>query len=253
MNPIARLHAACPGLFAAVLAGFMLVASVASADLTLQGPSGFIQAPSGTTIKKGGVEMSAHTRMYQVPGMHEDRALTNLSFGFSPLRDFELGVQKAMDSRNGSTDADPDATLNLKFRLPAVGSGEFSETAVGMVLDTNPNNYHTMYLTFGGFGVGWNFGGNPGSGVANYGSYDRGKREPKSLCLLAGADYPPSKAGERGYRGHFLLDYNGDVFSLGWRYKSHRGFWADLAFQSESSYTDFYDWKPVIFGLGAIF
>lgn len=237
----------------AALFALLAVVSTASADLTLQGPSGFIQTPSGTTIRQGGVELSAHTRMYQVPGTKRERTLTNLSFGFSPLRDFELGVQKAMDSRRGADDLDPDATVNLKFRLPALGSGEFSETAVGMVLDTNSNNYHTMYMTFGGFGLGWNFGGNPGSGVANYGAYDSGRREPKSLCILAGVDYPPTKPGERGYRGHFLLDYNGDVFSLGWRYKSHRGFWADLAFQTESSYNDFYDWKPVIFGLGAIF
>lgn len=238
---------------AVLLFALLAVVSSALADLTLQGPSGFIQAPSGTTIRQGGVELAAHTRLYQIPGTKTERSLTNLAFGFSPLRDFELGVQKAMDSRRGADDIDPDATINLKFRLPAFGTGEFAETAVGMVLDTNSNNYHTMFLTFGGFGVGWNFGGNAGSGLANYGSYDRGRREPKALCLLAGAEYPPAKTGERGYRGHFLADYNGDVFSIGWRYKSHRGFWADLAVQTESSYTDFYDWKPVIFGLGAIF
>lgn len=229
------------------------LATPAQADLTLQGPSGYIQTPSGTTIRQGGVELAAHTRMYKIPGTDRERALTNLAFGFSPLRDVEIGVQKAVDTRNETGDADPDATVNLKFRLPSMGSGEFSETAVGMVLDTNPNNYHTMYLTFGGFGLGWNFGGNPGSGIANYGSYDRGKREPKALCLMAGTDYPPAKVGERGYRGHFLADYNGDVFSFGWRYKSHRGFWGDLAVQTKSSYADFRDWKPVIVGLGAIF
>lgn len=226
---------------------------VARADLTLQGPSGFVQVPSHTTIRPGQVEFGMHTRRFFIPGTKTSRYLTNLAFGFSPIRDVELGVQKAIDSRRGRTDQDPDATLNLKIRLPSMGTGEFSESAVGLLLDTNPNNYHTMYFTLGGFGVGWNFGGNPGSGIAQYGAYDRGRQRPKDLCLLIGTEYPPARPGERGYRGHWLIDYNGDVFSLGWRYKSHRGFWVDAAVQSKSSYTDVYDFLPLILGVGAIF
>jgi hypothetical protein len=229
------------------------LARPASADLTLQGPSGFFQVPSATTIKQGQVEWSAHTRRFHIPNTRTDKFLTNMSMGFSPLRDFEIGVQKAIDSRRDTGDFDPDPTVNFKVRLPPFGTGEFSEAAVGMVLDTNPNNYHTLFFTLGGFGVGWNFGGNPGSGVANYGAYDSGRKKPKDLCLLVGVDYPPTKAGERGYRSHYLVDYNGDVFSLGWRFKSHRGFWIDAGVQTKSSYSEFYDWFPTIFGVGAIF
>ena len=237
--------------FVLTLIFFLFISASTYADLTLQGPSGFIQVPSHETIKAKQVELGVHTRMYNVPKSSDEGFLTNMAFGFSPFRDFEIGVQKAMDSRNSALDPDP--TINFKVRLPSIGEGEFSEAAFGMLLDTNPNNYHTMYFTLGGFGVGWNFGGNPGFGVANYGAYNKDKKEPESICLLVGAEYPKRRPGERGYKSHYFVDYNGDVFSLGWRFKSHRGFWIDLATHSKSSYTDFYDYKPLIIGIGAIF
>ncbi|MBF0500257.1 MAG: hypothetical protein HQM09_08995 [Candidatus Riflebacteria bacterium] len=231
---------------------FLTVALPSSADLTLQGPSGFIQVPSAKTIHAGGIEWAAHTRMFQAPGTRSDHFLTDLALGFSPIRDLEIGVEKAIDSRRGKDDFDPDPTVNVKVRLPPMG-GEFSETALGLLLDTNPNNYHTLYFSVGGLGLGWNFGGNPGSGIAHFGEYDRGRKAPKSLCLLVGGDLNPGNPDERGYRGHAIADYNGDVFSIGWRFKNYRGFWVDLAAQSKSSYTDIYNYQPIIFGVGAIF
>lgn len=221
------------------------------AGLTLQGPSGFIQVPSHKTVKAKEIELAAHTRLYRTPVTAEEGSLTHLAFAFSPFRDFEVGFQKAVDSRNAANDPDP--TLNFKVRLPSLGTGEFSELAFGAVFDTNPNNYHTMYLTYGGFGLGYNFGGNPGSGMANYGRYDRDRKEPESLCLLIGAAMPERRPGERGYKSQYFLDYNGDVFSLGWRLSSHRGFSIDAAVHSRSSYDDFYDYRPFILGLGANF
>jgi len=235
-----------------LLVCFLACGAVARADLTLQGPSGFIQTPGGTTIKAKGIEWAWHTRSYRIPGTRDQRFLNHLAMGFSPLRDIEVGIAKAIDQRRGKEDFDPDPTVNLKARLPFMGEG-FSQCAVGMLLDTNPNNYHTLYFTVGGCGVGWNFGGNPGSGVAAYGQYDRGRKRPKDVAFLLGGDLNPGPAGERGYRPHFLVDYNGDVISFGWRHKSHRGFWADIFFHTRSSYTDFYDYQPVILGVGAIF
>ncbi|MBU1105813.1 MAG: hypothetical protein KKB51_04010 [Candidatus Riflebacteria bacterium] len=223
----------------------------AYAGLTLQGPSGFIQVPSHQTVKAKEIELAAHIRMYKVPVTSKDAYLTNLAFAFSPVRDFEIGIQKMMDSRNEANDPDP--LINFKVRLPTIGSGELAEVAFGAVFDTNPNNYHTMYVTLGGFGLGWNFGGNPGSGMANYGGYDRNTKKPQSICLLIGAAYPERLPGERGYRGQYILDYNGDVISAGWRYSSHRGFWVDAAVQSKSNYTDFYNYSPLILGFGANF
>ncbi len=236
---------------AILLAALLCIQTVGHAGLTLQGPSGFIQVPSHKTVNAKGIELAAHTRMYKVPVTAKDASLTNMAFTFSPFRDFEIGLQKMMDSRNEANDPDP--LINFKVRLPALGSGELTEVAFGAVFDTNPNNYHTLYFSIGGFGLGWNFGGNPWSGMANYGGYDRKKLEPQSLCLLIGAAYPERLPGERGYRGQFLLDYNGDVVSAGWRYSSHRGFWVDAAVHSKSSYTDFYDYRPLILGLGANF
>lgn len=222
-----------------------------TASPTLQGPTGFVQVPSEETIKAKEVEMAVHTRMYAVPLSSKDGYLTDLSFGFSPFRDFEVGVQKYVDSRNSAPDPDP--TINFKVRLPSIGQGEFSQAAFGMVVDTNPNNYHTMYFTLGGFGVGWNFGGNPGYGTASFGSYNRDKKEPDSICLLIGTEYPKRNPGDRGYKAHYYADYNGDVFSFGWKYKSNRGFWIDAAIHSKTSYTDFYDYRPLIIGFGAVF
>lgn len=240
------------GRLLVLVALFCAVLTTAGADLTLQGPSGFMQVPAATTIKAKGIEWGAHVRPFKAPGTGTDHYLTEVAMGFSPIRDFELGVAKAMDSRRGKDDFDPDPTVNLKVRLPQMG-GDFKEVALGMLVDTNPNNYHTLYFSVGGCGVGWNFGGNPGSGIAHYGSYDRGRREPKALCLLVGGELYPPKPGERGYRSHYMIDYNGDVFTLGWRFKSHRGFWVDAGVQTKSSYTDTYDYQPLIFGLGGIF
>ena len=238
-------------LLPALLTGLVCLTTPSTAALTLQGPSGFIQVPSHKTVEAKGIEVAAHNRLYQVPSSSDEGYLTNMALAFSPFRDFEVGLQKTMDSRNSAVDPDP--TLNFKSRLPSIGEGEFSEVAFGAVFDTNPNNYHTMYLTVGGFGLGWNFGGNPGSGMANYGKYNRDKKEPESLCLLIGAEFPARKPGERGYRSQYFLDYNGDVVSAGWRYSSHRGFWVDAAVHSPSSYDVFYDYRPLIVGLGANF
>lgn len=238
----------CVGL---ILLALSVVSSQAFASLTLQGPSGFIRVPSHETIKAKQVEVAVNYQLYRTPLTNKDASLMHYSFGFSPLRDFELGFTKAVDSRKLADEPDP--LLNFKVRLPSLGTGEFSELTFGGVFDTNPNNYHTLYLTFGGFGVGWNFGGNRFNGMANYGSYDRGKNEPKSMCLLIGAEYPKRRPGQRGYMGQAFVDYNGDVFSAGWRYRSHRGFYFNFAVNSKSSYTDFYDFRPVVVGLGAIF
>lgn len=225
----------------------------AQANLTFQGPSGFVQVPSHTTIEHRQLELGFHTKPFRDRRTGKGEFLTSMAMGFSPIRDFEIGIQKSMDSRRGVNDLDPDPTINMKVRLPIIGSEEFSAVAFGMVLDTNPNNYHTMYLTIGGFGVGWNFGGNPGIGTAQYGAWNSDRQRPESFCLLVGVDYPPRRPGERGYRNHYQLDYNGDVFSAGWRFKSHRGFWIGAALQTRSSYRDFYDFRPFIMGIGAIF
>ena len=223
------------------------------ADLTPAGPSGFVKVPSHATIEYGQVEWAAHFHQYSSPKGKNANSLTDLAFGFSPIKDLELGVQKTLDSNKGIGAYDPDPTLNFKVRLPTFGNGYLSETAMGMVLDTNSNNYHSLYVSVGGFGVAWNFGGNPGYGTAAYGSYDRARKKPKDLCLIVGADLTPGKPGERGYRSHYYADYNGDVFSLGWRWKSHRGFWVDAAASTKGTYTDFYDYKPVTIGVGGIF
>ncbi len=222
------------------------------ADLTFQGPSGFVQVPSHQTIHVKQLEFAAHGRMARVRRGTTERALTDVSLGFSPIRDFELGVEKLIDNRLGAGDQDPDPTVNFKVRFANI-PGEFANTALGCVLDTNPNNYHTLYVTVGGCGIGWNFGGNPGSGIAHYGKYDRGRKAPQAFTLLLGAELNPGQPGERGYRSHYLVDYNGDVFSLGWRFKSHRGFWCDATVSSKTTYDDFYDYQPLSIGLGGIF
>ncbi len=223
------------------------------ADLTLQGPAGFINVPSAQTIKYKQIEWAARSRMFRVPGTGSERYLTNLSLGFSPIRDFEIGVQKAVDSRRGADDFDPDPTINFKARIPPIGSGDFADTALGMVLDTNPNNYHSLYLALGGVSVGWNFGGNPGSGIANFGTYDRGRQAPKPLFFMFGGDLTPGLAGERGYRTHYFFDYNGDIFSAACRLKSHRGFWIDAAWHGKGTYDFQYDFLPLSIAVGAIF
>ena len=235
-----------------ILASLFLGLSMSAnaAGLTWQGPTGFITVPSHKTIPEKQIDMAIHAKMYQVPNTNKEGWLNSMSFGFSPFRNLEFGIQKTMDTRHEAHDPDP--TVNFKVALPPFGDGEFSQVAFGGVFDFNQNNYHTLYLTVGGFGVGWNFGGNPG-GMASYGKFDKHKDEPKSLCLLFGVEMPGRKAGERGYKSQYYLDYNGDVTSIGWRLSSHRGFWVDAAFQTESSYDEFYDYKPFIFGLGANF
>ncbi len=235
----------------AIIQLFCLASLPLSAGLTFQGPSGFIQVPSHKTVKAKEIELAAHTRLYRTPVTRESGSLTHLAFAFSPFRDLEIGLQKAVDSRNAAHDPEP--TLNFKVRLPPIGQGDFSQLAVGGFFDTNPNNYHTLYFSLGGIGIGWNFGGNPGSGMASFGKYNRGKKEPESLCLLIGAELPERRPGERGYKSQYIVDYNGDVFSCAWRYSSHRGFWIDAAVHSKSSYDSFYDFRPFTIGLGANF
>lgn len=231
------------------------VESICNAGLTLQGPSGFINSPSYTTIREKEIELSVKTRMYDSykGDKNKDGYMTTFSFGFSPIKDVEFGIQADLDSESDRNNVETDPKLNFKVRLPSVGEGEFSQMAFGGVFDTNPNNYHTLYFLLGGFGVGWNFGGNEGVGTASYGKYKSKSKKPESLCLLFGAELPGRKPGERGYKSQYVVDYNGDIVSLGWRYYSHRGFSIEIAGSTKTSYDDFYDYKPLIVGIGANF
>lgn len=224
----------------------------AEGALSLPGPTGFVSVPSHRTIQAKQIELGIHGQIYDVPLTNKTERLTHFAFGFSPFRDFELGIAGVSDSNNNAETPDP--TLNFKVRLPSLGEGEFSEMAFGGVFDTNENNYHTLYLTFGGIGLGWNFGGSTNGGIAHYGGYDKDKHKPKTLCLLIGAELPEPNIGERGYKSRYYIDYNGDYASLGYRYSSHRGFWVDASVRTKSDYDDaVYDVKPFMLGFGANF
>ena len=225
------------------------------AGLSLQGPSGFVNVPSYKTVHEKEIELSVKGRMYE--SYKGDRAkdgyMTTFSFAFSPIKDVEFGIQADLDSELSRNDVETDPKLNFKVRLPSFGEGEFSQMAFGGVFDTNPNNYHTLYFSLGGLGIGWNFGGNEGVGTASYGKYKKGKRKPETLCLLFGAEVPGRKPGERGYKSQYIVDYNGDVISVGWRFYSHRGFSVEVLGSTKSSYDDFYKYKPLTVGIGANF
>ncbi len=234
---------------------FILLENPCNAGLSFQGPSGFINTPSHKTIPEKEIELSVKTRKYDSfkGNKTKDGYMTSFAFGFSPIKDVEFGIEADLDSETDRNNVETDPKLNFKVRLPSFGEGEFSQMAFGGVFDTNPNNYHTLYLTFGGLGLGWNFGGNEGIGTAAYGKYDKGKRKPKNLCLLFGTEIPGRKPSERGYKSQYILDYNGDIVSLGWRYYSHRGFSVEILGSTKTSYEDFYDYKPLTIGFGANF
>lgn len=242
-------------LFTSLLICLSIITTPVFAGLTTHGPSGFINVPSAKTINEKSIELGVHTRMYESykNDKEKDGFMTSLAFGFSPIKDVEFGIQADLDSQSGRNNVETDPKLNFKIRLPSIGEDEFSEVAFGGVFDTNPNNYHTLYLTFGGLGVGWNFGGNEGVGTASFGKYDDKEKKPDSVCLIVGAELPGRKSGERGYKSQILVDYNGDVFSLGWRYASHRGFSVDVSASTKTSYDSFYDYKPLSIGFGANF
>ena len=234
---------------------FLFVKTVCFAGLSLQGPSGFINVPSHRTVNEKEIELSFKTRMYDSykGDKNKDGYMTTMALAFSPIKDFELGIQADLDSKSDRNNVETDPKLSFKVRIPSIGEGEFSEISFGGVFDTNPNNYHTLFLTCGGFGLGWNFGGNEGVGTASYGRYKKGSRKPESLALLFGTELPGRKPGERGYKSQCVLDYNGDVFSLGWRYYSHRGFSVEICGSTKTSYDEFYEYKPLIVGIGANF
>ena len=234
---------------------FSLLENSCSAGLSIQGPSGFINTPSHKTIPEKQIELSVKGRMYERYKGDEtkDGYMTTFSFAFSPIKDVEFGIQADLDSETDRNNVETDPKLNFKVRLPSFGEGEFSQVAFGGVFDTNPNNYHTLYLSLGGLGIGWNFGGNEGIGTASYGKYKKGQRKPEKLCLLFGTELPGRKTLERGYKSQYVIDYNGDVISVGWRYYSHRGFSVEVLGSTKSSYDDIYKYKPLIVGIGANF
>ena len=226
-----------------------------NAGLSLQGPSGFVNVPSHKTVHEKEIELSVKTRKYDSfrGDKNKDGYMTSFAFAFSPIKDVEFGIQADLDSETDRNNVETDPKLNFKVRLPSFGEGEFSQMAFGGVFDTNPNNYHTLYLTLGGLGIGWNFGGNEGIGTAAYGKYKKEKRKPEKLCLLFGAEIPGRKPGERGYKSQYVVDFNGDVVSLGWRYYSHRGFSVEVLGSTKTSYDVIYDYKPLTIGFGANF
>lgn len=232
-----------------VFALFFIAVFELSAGVTTLGSKGFLNVPSHRTVKKGEIEAAFRYQYLRIP----DSASTykqNLALVFSPVYDFELGISKAFVS---DYEKEPDPVLSFKARIPSLGEDYLSDIAVGMVLDTNPDNYHTAYIMFGGFGVGYNFGGNRFSGVANYGRYNHDRNEPESFCILIAMQTPERTPGQRGYLSQYFFEFNGDVMSAGLRYSTHRGFSAELAVSGKGSYNDIHGHTPVSVAISARF
>lgn len=230
---------------------------LAFADATLLGPAGYIYVPNHRLPNKGQFEFGIHTQKLEYINNNNriNRHKTNLAVNFSFIQNFEISLSKAIitEGMTQVSDTDPDPIIGLKVKLPAIGDGDLSEPAFGILLDTNPNNYHTLYFTLRGFGIGYNFGGNKYSGIANLGSYDKSRHEPKKVCLLLGLEYPSYQLKRQNYQGYYIVDYNGDFITFVYRYKSARGFWFDVGYQTKSSYTELYVHQPIIFGVGGNF
>lgn len=233
-------------LLSILIAILILFPSIAEAGLSLSGATGYITVPSHEVSQR--FDLAVSTRMHTTKS-GSDEFLTNLALTFSPFENFEAGIQAPIDSAKDSTQIDP--VLHFKASMKGLLPGDFSRLAFGGIFDTNPNNWHSLYLTAAGFGVAYNFGGEKYSGTSHFGKYKNNR--PNSVSIIAGAQGDNALPGETGYRTAWMLDYNGDVVSLGWRLFADRGFSLHIAFQTQTSYDDFYDFKPVLFGFGANF
>ncbi|MGM0608138.1 MAG: hypothetical protein ACQESP_06945 [Candidatus Muiribacteriota bacterium] len=179
------------------------------AEVSLPGPTGFLNVPSPYTTPSGTFEGGFHYQSYNYGGS-SSYGISSFKANVGVTKNLEIGFEKTMDSGR--------LLSNLGMVVSAKSGWSVNDeihVAGGVIVDTGSGNYSSIYGLFGAenafFGMGFNFGGSSGpiGGTAKMGGYDLQEKRPDKVFFISGAKF------EFGGNGGLTVGYNGDTVTLG--------------------------------------
>lgn len=213
---------------------FLLLNTSCHAATSIMGPTGLLNTPSPETLEKGFLEAGVHLRRYTFGSYNGSGSVFSVKGNYGVTRNCEVGFEKGMDT--GSYLEDPGITLSGKMNYQL---GENLLFGVGTIIDSDANDYSSVYFTVGApvafFGFGFNFGGHAKTfNNAAFGGYDFQDGKPDDAFFLAGAEFKINAAS-------FTIGYNGDYVALGIRAPvESEQVTVDLGWISQGDYVDYY-------------
>lgn len=214
--------------------------------LSLAGNTGAMLVPSPGVLEIGKTAVGVHVAPFSLYSVNDtkfndtDYFDSHIALCYGVFDGFELGIDKVYSNQDRFDIPQP-MYVNAKYQVPG------NITVGGNFCTDDQAGYHSMYVTAGvpalWVGVGANFGaedfrfsyvGADKVRKAKYGGYnykyDRATGYADPAFFLVGGAVPLSKAA------HFVYDFNGDRFSLGFRLNYMRVVFLDAAYISDGDY-----------------
>ena len=213
--------------------------------ISLTGGSGALLVPSPGVLEPGKTAVSVHAVPFDLYDISERRledasyfdTAFKLVYGLSD--GVELGVDRTFTNQDRFDIPEP-TYLNLKYQVPG-------NVTIGGSFSAGDGGYSSAWVSAGvpviWVGVGGNFG--PDSykfyyngyqrlarakfGGYNY-KYDRGEGYADPIWFMVGGAIPMTDYT------HFLYDFNGDRFSLGFRFNYQKVAFFDASYVSDGDY-----------------
>ncbi|HNV72934.1 MAG TPA: hypothetical protein PKO06_24710, partial [Candidatus Ozemobacteraceae bacterium] len=210
------------------------------------GYTGSLQVPSPGVLEPGKSGVGLHMTAFNLYGINDQRYDddayfdTNVSLLYGAFDGFEIGIDKTFSNQDRFDVPEP-AFVNCKYQVPG------NVTLGGSFSTDSQAAYHSAWISAGvpvlWVGAGVNFGA--GDFQFSYVGRDRLKR-----AKFGGYNYDYNKA--RGYADpaffmiggavplnrylNFAYDFNGDKFSLGFRFNYQNTVYFDAAYLADGDY-----------------
>lgn len=214
--------------------------------ISLAGNSGSILVPSPGVLEPGKSAVSVHAIPFDLYGINDQKYEdenyfdTSMKLTYGAFEGFEIGIDKTFANQDRFDLPEP-VYVNAKYQVPG------NITCGGSFCTDANSGYHSLWVGAGvpvaWVAVGTNFG------VANYRfsyngydklarskyggynyKYDRAEGYADPVFFLIGGAIPMSR------NAHFVYDFNGDRFSLGFRFNYQHVAYFDAAYVADGDY-----------------
>ena len=210
------------------------------------GMSGAQLIPSPGVLEPNKSAVSVHILPFDLKGINDETYSdgnymdTNVAVTYGVMDGFEFGIDKGFGNQD-KFDVNEPVYVNAKYQVPG------NLTLGGSFCADSQAGYHSVWVNAGvpvaWVGVGANFGANDYKfyysgwdklkrakyGGYNY-DYNKGKGYADPVFFMVGGAVPMSDSA------HFVYDFNGDKFSLGFRFNYQKIVYFDAAYISDGDY-----------------
>ncbi|HOY67455.1 MAG TPA: hypothetical protein PLP29_11230 [Candidatus Ozemobacteraceae bacterium] len=212
----------------------------------LSGSTGAQLVPSPGVLEPGKSAVGVHVLPFDLKGINDESVGeesymdTSLALTYGVMDGFEFGIDKSFGNQD-TYDVNEPVFVNMKYQVPG------NLTLGGSFCTDSQGAYHSVWVNAGvpvaWVGVGANFG--PGEYHFSYNGWDKikrakyggynydynsGKGYADPVFFMVGGAVPISDAA------HFIYDFNGDRFSLGFRFNYQKIVYFDASYISDGDY-----------------